>query len=344
MAIRIGINGLGRIGRGFLRRSLDDPGIEVAAVNDLAAPAALAHLLKHDSLYGTLAHAVAAEPDALVVDGRRIPWTGRRSPAEIPWRAAGVDYVVEATGQFARREAAAGHLAGGARRVIISAPSPDADVTLCLGVNDDAYDPARHTVLSNASCTTNAAAVMLAVADRAFGVEQASMTTVHCLTNNQMLMDAPHADLRRARAAPLSMVPTTTSAAEAIVRVLPGLAGKLHALAVRVPVSAVSLIDLTLLLRAPATAAAARDAYRAAAEGAMAAVLGFTEEPLVSIDFLGERRSAVIDAALLALRGDRWLKVLGWYDNERGYVERLSDLARLLARHDAGVAAGRSGA
>ena len=344
MGIRIGINGLGRIGRGLLRRSLDDSGIEVAAVNDVAPPATLAHLLRHDSLYGPLAHSLAAEADALIVDGRRIPWTGRRSPAEIPWRAAGVDYVVEATGQFARREAAAGHLAGGARRVVISAPSPDADVTLCLGVNDAAFDPARHTVISNASCTTNAAAVALAVADRAFGVEQAAMTTVHCLTNNQMLMDAPHPDLRRARAAPLSMVPTTTSAAEAIVRVLPGLAGRLHALAVRVPTSAVSLVDLTILLRRPSTQEAARDAYRAAAGGAMAAVLAWTEEPLVSIDFLGTRHSAVIDGSLVEMRGDRWLKVYAWYDNERGYVERLCDLARLLARHDAGGSAGRSGA
>ena len=201
MAIRVGINGLGRIGRGFLRLSLGDPEIEVVAVNDIAPPDVLAHLLRHDSLYGPIDRPVRAEGETLVAGGRRIPWSGCLAPADIPWKAAGAEHVIEATGRFARRADAAGHLAAGARRAIISAPSADADVTLCVGVNESAYDPARHFVISNASCTTNATAVLLGVAERAWGVEQAAMTTVHCVTNNQVLMDAPHADPRRGRSA-----------------------------------------------------------------------------------------------------------------------------------------------
>jgi glyceraldehyde 3-phosphate dehydrogenase len=340
VAIRIGINGLGRIGRGFLRLTLGEPDLEVVAVNDLAPPDMLAHLLKHDSVYGALDRAASADADGILVGERRVRCTGVRSPAEIDWRAAGAEYVLEATGSFARRESAALHLQGGAARVVITSPSPDADLTVCCGINEDAYDPGRHRVVSNASCTTNAMAVLLAVAEKRFGIEQAAMTTVHCVTNNQVLTDAPHQDPRRARAAGLSMVPTTTSAAQAIVQVMPRLRGRLHALAVRVPVSAVSLIDLTLLLSRGTTLAAARDAYRAAAEGPMAAVLGFSDEPLVSIDYLGDTRSAVVDGPLLAMEGDRWLKVYAWYDNERGYVQRLADLLRHMARRD--ERAGRS--
>jgi glyceraldehyde 3-phosphate dehydrogenase len=337
VAIRIGINGLGRIGRGFLRRSLVDPGLEVVAVNDIAPPDVLAHLLRHDSLYGPSDRPIAAEPEALVAGGRRIPWSGHGAPADIPWRAAGADYVIEATGRFARRADAAGHLAAGARRVIVSAPSADADLTVCVGVNDGAYEPARHRVVSNASCTTNAMAVLLAVAERAWGIDHAAMTTVHCVTNNQVLMDAPHKDLRRGRAALLSMVPTTTSAAEAVFAVIPALRGRLRALAVRVPTSAVSLIDLTLLLKTGTTAAAASATYRAAAAGPLREVLGWCDEPLVSVDFLADTRSAVIDGPLFTLDSDRWLKILAWYDNERGYVQRLSDLVRIMARRDDGA-------
>ena len=334
MSIRIGINGLGRIGRGFLRMAIGSGDLEVVAVNDLAPPATLAHLLRHDSLYGAIGAPVSSGAESLLVGTRTLRWTGRRSPAEIPWRDAGAEYVLEATGSFTHREAAGRHLHGGVRRVIVSAPSADADLTVCCGVNEKAYDPARHQVISNASCTTNAMAVLLSVAESAFGIEQAAMTTVHCVTNNQVLMDAPHQDPRRARAAGMSMIPTTTSAEQAIVQVMPALRGRLHALAVRVPTSAVSFIDLTILLRRGTTLAAVRDAYRAAAEGAMAAVLGYCDEPLVSIDFLGDTRSAVVDAPLLALQGDRWLKVYAWYDNERGYVSRLNDLFRHLARRD----------
>jgi glyceraldehyde 3-phosphate dehydrogenase (phosphorylating) len=342
VAIRIGINGLGRIGRGLLRLSMGEPDLEVVAVNDIATPERLARLLRHDSLYGPSAQPVLAEPDALLAGGRRIRWTGRRAPREIPWIDADVDYVVEATGHFTGREAAAGHLESGARRVVISAPAADADLTLCVGVNEDAYDPARHRVVSNASCTTNATAVLLAVADRAWGIERAAMTTVHCVTNNQVLMDAPHADPRRGRAALLSMVPTTTSAAEAIVSVMPGLAGRVHTLAVRVPTSAVSLIDLTVLLRAETTPAAARSAYQDAAAGSLREVLGWCDEPLVSVDFLADTRSAVIDGPLFALHAGRWLKILAWYDNERGYVRRLVDLLRIMARRDDGTGRTRS--
>ncbi|HEV8200116.1 MAG TPA: type I glyceraldehyde-3-phosphate dehydrogenase [Candidatus Polarisedimenticolia bacterium] len=333
--MRIGINGLGRIGRGFLRRTLGDPGIEVAAVNDVAAPAILAHLLRHDSLYGRLDTEVEAREGALQIGGRTLPCTGESDPSAIPWQRAGVDLVLECTGRFAARARAAGHLRGGARRVVISAPSPDADVTVCVGVNDDAFDPERHAVVSNASCTTNAVAVLLDVALRAFGVERVAMTTIHCVTNNQALVDAPHADPRRARGALPSMIPTTTSAAEAVIEVLPSLRGRLHALAVRVPVTGVSLVDLTVGLARGTSLDEARAAYRDAARERLAGILGYCDEPLVSADFLGDRHSAVVDGPLLAIEGDRWLKLFAWYDNECGYVERLADLVRRMARKGA---------
>ncbi|HET8946550.1 MAG TPA: type I glyceraldehyde-3-phosphate dehydrogenase [Candidatus Polarisedimenticolia bacterium] len=333
--MRIGINGLGRIGRGFLRRTLGDPGIEVAAVNDVAAPPILAHLLRHDSLYGRLDAEVEAREGVLRIAGRDIPCTGESEPGAIPWQRAGVDLVLECTGRFAARAQAAGHLRGGARRVVVSAPSPDADLTVCVGVNDAAFDPERHAVVSNASCTTNAVAVLLDVALRAFGVERAAMTTIHCVTNNQALVDAPHADLRRARGALPSMIPTTTSAAQAVIEVLPDLRGRLHALAVRVPVTGVSLIDLTVGLARDASLDEARAAFRDAARGRLAGILGYCDEPLVSADFLGDRHSAVVDGPLLALEGDRWLKLFAWYDNECGYVERLADLVRRMARKGA---------
>ena len=330
MPITIGINGLGRIGRGFMRLALGTGDLRVAAVNDLAPPAILAHLLRHDSVAGRLGVEVCADGDAIVAAGRPIPCTRAPRPEEIRW--PGVDVVVEATGRFTGRAAAAGHLESGARRVVISSPSDDADLTVCYGINHDRYDPERHRVISNASCTTNAMAAVLHAADEAFGVERASMTTVHCYTNSQMLVDAPHADPRRARAAALSMIPTSTSAAAAIGRVMPGLAGKVRCLAVRVPTAAVSLVDLTMLLRRPATLEAARGAFRDAACGRLEGILGWSDEELVSIDYLGDTRSAVIDAPLLAVDAGSFLKVLAWYDNERGYVHRLADLIRLVGR------------
>src|SRR5436309_10020325 len=326
MAIRIGINGLGRIGRGFLRLALGQDDLTVVAVNDLAGPPILAHLLQHDSLAGRLGIEVTAVDGGITAAGRTILCTRSPRPAEIEWPE--VDVVIEATGRFTSRAAAAGHLKSGARRVVISSPSPDADLTVCYGVNHENYDPARHRVLSNASCTTNAMAAVLAVADQAFGVERAAMTTVHCYTNNQVLVDAPHADRRRARAAGLSMIPTSTTAAAAIGLVMPGLAGKVRCLAVRVPAAAVSLIDLSIVLRRSAGLEEVRDAFRDAALGRLRGVLGYAEDELVSIDYLGDTRSAVIDAPLLALDGGTFLKVFAWYDNERGYVHRLADLLR----------------
>ena len=341
MAIRIGINGLGRIGRGFLRLALHQDDFEVPMVNDLAETPILAHLLRHDSLFGRLDVEVRAEGDRLRAGGRAIRCVRTPGPAEIPWGEAEVDLVLECTGAFTARAAAAGHLKGGARRVIISAPSADADLTVCYGVNQALYDPARHRVLSNASCTTNATAILLAAVDRAFGVERAAMTTVHCTTNDQVLADAPHRDPRRARAAGISMIPTSTSAAVAIGQVLPALRGRVRCLAVRVPTAAVSLIDLTAVLRRPATLPAVQAALRAAADGELRGILGYSDEELVSIDYLGDTHSAVIDGPLLALDGDGFLKLLAWYDNERGYVQRLADLVRHLARSDA-AASGRA--
>ena len=330
MAIRIGINGLGRIGRGFLRLSLGRSDFEVVALNDLAAPPILAHLLRHDSVAGRLDRDVRAAGEAIVADGRTIPCTSAPRPSEIRW--PDVDIVIEATGRFVTRAAAAGHLAGRARRVVISSPSDDADLTVCFGVNHEAYDPARHVVVSNASCTTNAMAAVLSVADAAFGVEVASMTTVHCYTNNQVLVDAPHPDPRRARAAGVSMIPTSTTAAAAIGQVMPGLAGRVRCLAVRVPTAAVSLIDLTMVLRRATTLDKARAAFREAAEGRLRGILGYGEEELVSIDYLGDSRSAILDAGLLALDQGTFLKAFAWYDNERGYVHRLADLVVHMMR------------
>jgi len=331
VAIRVGINGLGRIGRGFLRDAIVSKDLEVVAVNDVGDPAILAHLIRHDSLAGRLDRDVRATEGRLVVDGRAIRCTRIPSPARITWGEAGADLVIEATGCFTARALAAGHLEGGARSVVITSPSPDADVTLCYGINQTVYDPAVHRVVSGASCTTHAMAGILMVIDEAFGIDRAAMTTVHCVTNNQVLVDAPHADPRRARAAGLSMIPTSTTATLAVGQVLPRLAGRLHCLAVRVPTAAVSLVDLTVLIERPATLEKARAVLRDAAAGRLAGILGYTDEELVSIDYLGDRRSAVVDGPLLAVEGDRLLKILAWYDNERGYVTRLADLARHLA-------------
>ncbi len=336
MAIRIGINGLGRIGRGFLRLALLHDDLQVVAVNDLAEPGILAHLLRHDSLFGRLDLEVRAEGEAIRAGDRSIRCSRIRVPSEIPWGEARVDVVLESTGLFKARSAASGHLSAGARRVIITSPSADADLTVCYGVNHAEYDPERHRVVSNASCTTNGLAVVLSVIDQAFGVERAAMTTVHCYTNDQVLVDAPHRDPRRARAAGLSMIPTSTTAGDAVTRVMPALAGRLRCRAIRVPTAAVSLLDLTVLLRRPATLPAVRAALREAAETRLRGILGYSEDELVSIDHLGDPRSAIIDGPLLALDGGTFLKVFAWYDNESGYVHRLADLMRHLARRDAG--------
>lgn len=331
MAIRIGINGLGRIGRGLLRRAIGESDLRIVGVNDVAPPDVLAHLLRHDSIAGPLDREVGIDGDRLRIGDAAIRCSHAPQPAAIPWGGAEVDLVIESTGCFAARDAAAGHLQAGAPRVVISCPSPDADLTVCYGVNHDLYDPERHRVISGASCTTNGTAVILSVVDRLYGIERAGMTTIHCITNNQVLVDAPHRDLRRGRAAGLSMIPTSTSAAEAITQVMPGLRGRVHCVAVRVPTAAVSMLDLTIVLRRPAALEAVRAALREAAAGPLRGILGYSDEELVSIDYVGDRCSATIDAPLLAMRGDRFLKIYAWYDNESGYVQRLIDLARFMA-------------
>ena len=329
--MRIGINGLGRIGRGFLRASLTLDDLQVVAVNDVGDRTILAHLLRHDSLFGKPGPDVIACEEGLRIGDQVIRFTHAREPGSIPWSETGVDLVLESTGRFTSRSAAAAHLERGAGRVIITSPSADADLTICYGVNENLYNPERHRVLSNASCTTNAMAAVMSVVDREIGIERAAMTTVHCYTNDQVLMDAPHRDPRRARAAGMSMIPTSTSAAGAIVRVMPQLEGRVYALAVRVPTAAVSLIDLSIILRRQTALETVRGAFRRAASGPLLGVLGYSDEELVSIDYLGDTRSAIIDGSLLAVEGERLLKTLAWYDNERGYVARLVDLVRHMA-------------
>jgi glyceraldehyde 3-phosphate dehydrogenase len=329
---RVGINGLGRIGRCLVRLACERPDLDVVAVNDVASPQTLAHLLRHDSTGGAWRLPVEAGDGWLSIQGKRIPCTASRHPAEVPWREAGAEVVVEATGLFRDRRGAAGHLAAGAQRVIISAPSPDADFTAVVGVNHYDYDPKLHRVLSNASCTTNCIAPILMLIEKDPGIEAASLSTIHCYTNDQPLMDAPHRDLRRARAAGLSMIPTTTSAELALGKIFPNLAGKITCLAVRVPTAQVSAVDLAILLARDADLKAVRETFRAAARGPLASLFGYAEEELVSIDYRGDSRSAVVDGPLLAMPSSRLLRVFAWYDNEVGYTHRLADLILHLSR------------
>ena len=336
MSARIGINGLGRIGRSLFRLAWGSPDIEVAAVNDVAPPRILAHLLQHDSVSGAWLHPAEGKEAELIVDGRFVPCSSLQTPDQIPWAAWGVDIVVEATGKF-RDRAAAGHLLSGARSVIISAPSSDADFTVGWGVNQARIDPARHRVLSNASCTTQCAAPLLLLADRAWGVEACSMTTVHCYTNDQPLMDAPHRDLRRSRAAGMSMIPTSTSASQALEDIFPELARKICCFAIRVPTPFVSALDLVVSLKREADLKGARDLFRSAESGPLAGIVGYTEEELVSVDYRGDSRSAVVDGTLLALPSAHLLRIFAWYDNESGYTHRLAELIRHLAESAGGA-------
>jgi len=329
MTTRVGINGFGRIGRAFTRLALDHPGLEVVGVNDLVDARTLAHLLEFDSTYGRLARRVDYTEHALIVGGSQIVVLSERDPAAIDWAALGVDIVVEATGKFRSREAAAAHLKGGARKVLISAPGKGPDLTVVLGVNGDAYDPGLHDVISNASCTTNCVAPMVKVLHEAFGVERGFMTTVHAYTGDQLLLDGPHKDLRRARSAAANIVPTTTGAARATGEVIPALAGKLDGVAVRVPVEDGSLTDLAVLIRREATAAEVNEAFAAAAAGSLAGILRYSTDPIVSRDIIGDPASCVFDSALTQA-ADRLVKVFGWYDNEWGYTSRLADLAVLV--------------
>jgi glyceraldehyde 3-phosphate dehydrogenase len=326
MSVRVGINGFGRIGRLFLRAArMRNADLEVVGVNDLTDAATMAHLLKYDSVHGVWPGEVQATPDGIAMDGRPFALFAEKDPALLPWRELGVDVVVECTGRFTDREQAAKHLAAGAAKVIISAPSKDADFTMVMGVNDSLYDPSLHDVVSNASCTTNCLAPLAKVLLDSFGIQQAFMNTIHAYTNDQMILDLPHKDLRRARAAGLSIIPTSTGAAKAIGIVLPELKGKMDGYAMRVPVPDGSVIDLAVTLERPATAEEINGAMRAAADGPLAGILAYTADPIVSRDVVGDPHSCIFDSLLTMVMGDR-VKVVAWYDNEWGYSNRLVDV------------------
>jgi glyceraldehyde 3-phosphate dehydrogenase len=323
---RIGINGFGRIGRQVLRAILErHSSLEVVAVNDLANVRTNAHLFKHDSTYGQFPGTVEAQDGKIVINKRPITVLTERDPAKLPWRDHGVDLVIESTGRFTDGKQAAGHLEGGAKRVVISAPATNEDVTVNMGVNHTAYDPAKHRIVSNGSCTTNCLSVTAMVLSRGYGIKSGFMNTVHSYTNDQVILDVVHPDLRRARAAALNIIPTTTGAAKAIFLVLPELKGKLNGLALRVPTPTVSVVDLTVTLDKPATAEEINRAYKRASEEDLKGYLGYTEEPLVSMDFKGDPHSGIIDAQSTMVVGDS-VKVLSWYDNEWGYSCRVADL------------------
>jgi glyceraldehyde 3-phosphate dehydrogenase (phosphorylating) len=330
MAIRIGINGFGRIGRNVLRASLTDPALEFVAINDLTDAPTLAHLLKYDSVHGQLSVPVEAKEDQLLINGRAIKILAQKDPKDLPWRDLGVDYVIESTGRFTEREGAGRHLSAGAKKVIISAPSKDPDVTIVLGVNEGAYDPKAHQVVSNASCTTNCLAPVAKVLLESYGIKHGLMTTIHSYTNDQQLLDLPHKDLRRARAAALSMIPTSTGAAKALHLVIPQLKGKLGGMAVRVPTPNVSLIDLTAELERDATPEDINAAFREAAHGALQGILQYSDELLVSVDLNGNAHSAILDAPLTTVIDKRLVKVIAWYDNEWGYSCRIRDLLKFM--------------
>lgn len=331
MAIKIGINGFGRIGRMFMRAALNKKELEIVAVNDITNAATLAHLLKYDSIHGPLRHEVKAEGGNIYLDGKPFQVLAERDPAKLPWGKLGVQVVIESTGLFTARDKAAMHLSAGAKKVVISAPADSADVTLCLGVNHHAYDPKKHDVISNASCTTNCLAPIAKVLHENFGIVHGLMTTVHSYTSDQMLQDGPHNDLRRARAAALSMVPTSTGAAKAIGLVLPALKGKLDGFAIRVPTPNVSVVDLTATLEKDADAKDINAAMKAAAEGPLKGILAYSEAPLVSVDLNGNPHSSIFDAPLTKVIGGRLAKVFSWYDNEWGYSNRLADIAAFVA-------------
>jgi glyceraldehyde 3-phosphate dehydrogenase len=329
MTTRVGINGFGRIGRTFTRLALERKDLEVVAVNDITDPRTLAHLLAFDSTFGRLDRAVEHTPDSIIVGGTPIAVLSERDPAAIDWGKLGVDVVIESTGKFRTRDDAALHLKGGARKVLISAPGKGVDLTVVLGVNDRDYDPARHDVISNASCTTNCVAPMVKVLNDTFGVERGFMTTVHAYTGDQMLIDGPHKDLRRARSAALSIVPTTTGAARATGLVIPAVAGKLDGVSLRVPVEDGSLTDLAVVLSRDVTAEQVNEAFAAAASGPMAGILRYSTDPIVSRDIIGDSASCVFDSPLTQASGTL-VKAFGWYDNEWGYTCRLADLAALV--------------
>jgi glyceraldehyde 3-phosphate dehydrogenase len=332
MGVRVGVNGFGRIGRVFFRAALEAPEIEVVAVNDLADAKTLAHLLKYDSVHGILDAEVTHKGEAIFVNGREVRVCSAKDPATLPWGEMGVGIVVESTGVFRDKATTTKHLQAGAKKVVITAPAKDPDITVVLGVNEEKYDPVKHELVSNASCTTNCLATVAKVLLDNFGIKRGFASTVHSYTNDQPIHDFPHKDLRRARAGAVSMIPTTTGAATAVGLVLPELKGKLDGLAIRVPTSNVSVVDLTAELGKSTTAAAVNDAFRAAASGALRGILDATDEELVSVDFNGNAHSSIVDLPSTAVIDGTMVKVLAWYDNEWGYSNRVKDLIRYMSK------------
>jgi glyceraldehyde 3-phosphate dehydrogenase len=332
MAVKIGINGFGRIGRCVLRLLEQNKDLEVALINDLTDTTTLAHLLKYDSVHGRFGANVGKNDQGITVNGRSIAVSAVADPTQIPWAKAGVSIVLECTGRFTTKESASAHLKSGPKKVIISAPGKGVDKTFVVGVNDQDYNPGQHHIISNGSCTTNCLAPVAKVVHENFGIRRGLMTTVHSYTNDQRILDLPHSDLRRARAAAVSMIPTSTGAASAIGEVIPALKGKLHGFAVRVPTPNVSLVDVTFELDKATTAASLNAALKAASEGALRGVLGFSEEPLVSCDFNGNPASSTVDGEYTTVMDGTMAKILSWYDNEWGFSQRLIDLATIVAR------------
>lgn len=332
MSLRIAINGFGRIGRKVLRSTIDDAELEIIAINDMADTKTLAHLLKYDSVHGIFPGEVKADGTQLIVNGKSIRTFDIKNPAELPWNAEKIDVVLESTGKFTKRDKAETHLQAGSKKVIISAPATDPDITIVVGVNDKTYDPAKHNIISNASCTTNCLAPVAKVLHETFGIVKGLVTTIHSYTNDQRILDLPHEDLRRARAAALSMIPTKTGAARAISLVMPELKGKLDGMAIRVPTPNVSVVDLAAILAKDTTADEVNQALKEASDGALKGILGYCEEPLVSIDFNGDVRSSIVDAMSTKIIEGNMVKVISWYDNESGFSQRLIDLMKLVGK------------
>ena len=332
MAIKVGINGFGRIGRNIMRAAMDDSSIDIVAVNDLTSAATLAHLLKYDSILGNLKAETSAKGDRITVGKDEFQVLSMRDPAQLPWKALGVDVVFEGTGLFTNRDDAAKHITAGAKKVVITAPAKKPDITIVLGVNEDKYDPATHQIISNASCTTNCLAPIVKVLHEKFGIRKGWMTTVHSYTNDQQLLDLPHKDMRRARAAALSIIPTTTGAAAAMGEVMPEMKGRLDGISMRVPTPNVSVVDLAVLVDKKTSAEEVNAAFKAAADGPLKNILQYSTEELVSIDFRGNPHSSIVDAPYTGVMDGDFVKVLSWYDNEWGYSNRCVDLLRYLVK------------
>jgi len=333
MSIRIGINGFGRIGRNFLRASANDPSIEIMAANDITDAKTLAHLLKYDTVLGGFKGTVSVDGDSMIVNGRRIKVLAEKEVGKLPWKELGVQVVLESTGKYTKRPDVIQHIEkAGAKKVIISAPATDPDATIVMGVNEKTYSPSKHHIISNASCTTNCLAPVAKVLHEGWGIEKGFMTTIHSYTNDQKILDAPHKDLRRARAAAIAQIPTTTGAAKAVGLVLPELKGKIDGIAIRVPTPNVSIVDLVAVLKTKATAEEANAAFIKASKGELKGILSYTDEPLVSVDFMSNSNSAIVDGLSTKVISDNLIKVLAWYDNEWGYSCRLVDLVKYISK------------